>query len=68
MGKCFKMGGGGKMVNATGTLGQEGSNGSLSQRRLMSKGLGIFESNGDECRILTQAWIIWFPLTRLRQK
>lgn len=35
MGKCFKMGGGGKMVNATGTLGQEGSNRSLSQRRLM---------------------------------
>lgn len=53
MGKCFKMGGGGKVVNATGTLGQEGSRGSLSQRRLMSKGLGTFESNGDECRILT---------------
>lgn len=53
MGKCFKMGGGGKMVNATGTLGQEGSRGSLSQRRLMSKGLETFESNGDECRILT---------------
>lgn len=53
MGKCFKMGGGGKMVNATGTLGQEGSRRSLSQRRLMSKGLETFESNGDECRILT---------------